>query len=125
MNQKKAKSLRRWTSAAAATLLCAGITATALAEGGFDDATADLRVALSGRYSTGTPNADGGVEEIVAYNPENQCAYAVNGQTGELEKIDLATLSSGAEKPLDPHVGKGFRSRRFWRRSLRISPTAT
>ena len=100
MNQKKAKSLRRWTSAAAATLLCAGITATALAEGGFDDATADLRVALSGRYSTGTPNADGGVEEIVAYNPENQCAYAVNGQTGELEKIDLATLSSGAEKPL-------------------------
>lgn len=100
MNQKKAKSLRRWTSAAAATLLCAGITATALAEGGFDDATADLRVALSGRYSTGTPNADGGVEEIVAYNPENQCAYAVNGQTGELEKIDLAALGSGAEKPL-------------------------
>ena len=38
----------------------------------------------------GTPNADGGVAEIVSYNADTKEAYVVNGQDGLLYRFDVA-----------------------------------
>lgn len=42
-------------------------------------------------YSVGTSNSDGGVAEIVKYNPDNQKMYIVNGA---VQSVDIVSLSS-------------------------------
>ena len=66
-------------------------TAPAQTEG-YANGSADLDVAKIAGYKAGQANVDGGVMEIVAYNPVNQYAYAVNGATGKLAVIPMADL---------------------------------
>lgn len=53
-----------------------------------------LPLNLVGRYTSGDFNVDGGVMEIVAYNPQNGFAYGVNGQSGKLAITPLKGLGS-------------------------------
>lgn len=62
---------------------------------GMENESASLKLAQIGRYISSETNKDGGVMEIVAYNPANQCAYAVNGQSGVLAAIPLNSLKAG------------------------------
>lgn len=43
-----------------------------------------------GSYAFGVSNPEGGVAEIVKYNPENQCMYVVSGQ---LQSVDIVSLA--------------------------------
>ncbi len=52
-------------------------------------------------YTTGTQNPDGGVMEIISYNPANNTAYAVNGQSGKLAVIPLDTKSQLTAEEFD------------------------
>ena len=54
---------------------------------GFENQNASSSLALTqaARYDSGISSADGGVMEIVEYNPKTGWAYAVNGQTGKLQ----------------------------------------
>ena len=79
-------------------------------EDGFESDAA-LGLEKAGGIALGTPNADGGVAEIVAYDEENGKAYVVNGQEsvlnifdvradgsfGEAEKRDVAALMAEAD----------------------------
>ena len=63
---------------------------------GFENQNASSSLALTqaARYDSGISSADGGVMEIVEYNPKTGWAYAVNGQTGKLAAIPLKTMES-------------------------------
>ncbi len=50
---------------------------------------ASLQLSRTGDVSLGTANADGGVAEIVSYNPDNGKAYVVNGQAGVLNVVTV------------------------------------
>lgn len=50
---------------------------------------APLQLDRTGDVSLGTPNADGGVAEIVSYNSDNGKAYVVNGQQGLLNVVTV------------------------------------
>jgi hypothetical protein len=60
---------------------------------GFADSAASLRLRQIARYGAGVYNAEGGVQEIIAYNPDNRYAYSVNGQAGTLTVISLEELT--------------------------------
>ena len=53
----------------------------------FEDAALNLE--RTGDVSLGAANADGGVAEIAAYNPDNRTAYIVNGQDGLLYAVPV------------------------------------
>lgn len=57
---------------------------------GFDNETAALAIDELARYDSKTPNADGGSEEIVAYDAQNQTSYTVNGVLGVLSVVRFA-----------------------------------
>ena len=75
------------------------------------EADGALTLEKAGGIALGTPNADGGVAEIVAYDEEKGKAYVVNGQEsvlnifdvkadgsfGEAEKKDVAALMAEAD----------------------------
>lgn len=74
---------------------------------GYDNVTADLSATLEARYESFTSDAAGGTTEIVEYNTDNLCAYAVNGDTGSLVKIDLSQVDkdgTGVETPTAVHI---------------------
>lgn len=50
-----------------------------------------------GRYVTGFSSTDGGVAEIVAYNPNNQKFYLVNGIENKVDIVSLKDLEAGDE----------------------------
>lgn len=50
---------------------------------------ASLQMSRTGDVVLGTANADGGVAEIVSYNPDNGKAYVVNGQAGVLNVVTV------------------------------------
>lgn len=50
---------------------------------------ASLQMSRTGDVALGTANADGGVAEIVSYNPDNNKAYVVNGQAGVLNVVTV------------------------------------
>ncbi len=81
---------------AAAAAICSSAAVFAAApEAGFDNGTG-LKMTQLARYSCGSFNVDGGVMEIIAYNPVNKYAYAVNGKSGELACLPLGALNNGA-----------------------------
>lgn len=45
-------------------------------------------------YSTGLSDKDGGVAEIVKYNPDNQKFYVINGKLQTIDIVDLSSLES-------------------------------
>lgn len=51
--------------------------------------SASLLLEKTGTATLGTPNADGGVAEIVSYNSDTREAYVVNGQNGVLDVVTL------------------------------------
>ncbi len=55
----------------------------------------DMR--LIARYDAGELGLKGAVMEIIAYNQGNDCAYAVNGKTGQLVILPLAGLEASSE----------------------------
>lgn len=61
---------------------------------GFENQDASLKISQTARYSSGITNPDGGVMEIVAYNPAVGKSYAVNGQTGVLTMISTQNISN-------------------------------
>lgn len=63
---------------------------------GFADSTASLAIRQILRYSTGKSDAEGGVQEIVTYNPKNKFAYSVNGKDGVLTAISLNGLAGSS-----------------------------
>lgn len=48
-----------------------------------------------GSYSTGHESEDGGVAEIVKYNPDNRKMYVVNGMVQQIDIVSLADLKNG------------------------------
>lgn len=70
---------------------------------GVNNENATLKAELAARYDSEVVNADGGSTEIVAYNSDNDCAYAVNGTTGHLVKINVADVAAG--KTVDGMTG--------------------
>jgi 3',5'-cyclic AMP phosphodiesterase CpdA len=62
---------------------------------GFADSAASLGIRELARYSWGEHDPDGGIQEIVTYNPANKFSYSVNGKAGVLVAIDLNDLSAG------------------------------
>ncbi len=60
---------------------------------GYENGDTSLNMTRIAGYSCGQFNVDGGVMEIVAYNTENQRAYAINGQSGKLAVISLQDLA--------------------------------
>jgi hypothetical protein len=63
---------------------------------GFANSTASLAIRQIFRYSTGKSDAEGGVQEIIAYNSNNKFAYSVNGKDGVLTAISLDGLADSS-----------------------------
>ncbi len=63
---------------------------------GFVDDTASLGIRKIARYSTGEYDEDGGIQEIVTYNPANQFSYSVNGRDGLITTVYMGGLDSGS-----------------------------
>ena len=61
---------------------------------GMENGSASLDLTKIAGYSAGQFDVDGGVMEIVAYNRENGCAYAVNGKSGKLAVIPMSELKN-------------------------------
>lgn len=61
---------------------------------GYENASALLALEQSARYDSGTTNSEGGVTEIVDYNPITRWAYAVNGQSGNLIAIAIKDIEN-------------------------------
>ncbi|WP_150271393.1 lamin tail domain-containing protein [Paenibacillus tepidiphilus] len=55
-----------------------------------------ISITKLGGYSVGTTNADGGVAEIVKYNPDNGRFYLVNGST-QPATVDIVDLKDGRQ----------------------------
>ncbi len=62
---------------------------TIVRENSFEE-NANLTMERLNSLSIGTPNADGGVAEIVAYNADRKEAYVVNGQDGLLYRLRVS-----------------------------------
>lgn len=62
---------------------------------GFENGGGALNLDQIARYSSGMTNEEGGVMEIVDYNKQNGCAYAIKGQSGQLAVIPMSGLNSG------------------------------
>lgn len=60
---------------------------------GFANATASLGMRSIARYSSYVHDADGGVQEIIDYNPVNKTIYSVNGHGGVLTAIAFGGLT--------------------------------
>ena len=56
-------------------------------------------------YATGTADEDGGVAEIVKFNPENDCMYLVSGQT---QKVDIAKIDENGRTGLIKRIDVAF-----------------
>jgi hypothetical protein len=63
--------------------------------GALNNDKAGLKAELTGRYTSGLNDKDGGVCEIVAYNPDNDKIYAVNGKSGALLITDKKDGENG------------------------------
>lgn len=61
---------------------------------GMENENSSLDLVQEARYSAGMSNPDGGVMEIVDYNPAIGWAYAVNGVSGKLIAINIKDMSS-------------------------------
>ena len=61
---------------------------------GFKDSTASLAIRKIAKYRTGEVDADGGIQEIITYNPANHFSYSVNGKDGLLTAVDMSGLKS-------------------------------
>lgn len=61
---------------------------------GAGNGNSSLDLIQDARYDAGMTNADGGVMEIVDYNPVTGWAYAVNGQTGKLTAIAVKDMEN-------------------------------
>ena len=53
------------------------------------EAEAKIQADRTGDVTLGTADPDGGVAEIVSYNPDNGKAYIVNGQQGLLNVVNI------------------------------------
>lgn len=96
MNRKSSKVLRgAGTLLLGAALLLPGLPTTASAEEAAFPNTIDVKK-IAG-YSTGLTEKDGGVAEIVKYNPENQKFYVINGKNQTIDVVSLAGLKTGTE----------------------------
>ena len=85
------------TAAVALCLASALSVPAAVVTEGFENGRSAADISLIAHYSSGETNTDGGVMEIVDYNPANGFAYAVNGQSGVLAAISTdgsSTLSA-------------------------------
>lgn len=51
-------------------------------------------------YSTGLTDKDGGVAEIVKYNPDNQKFYVINGKLQTIDIVDLSSLKTNTHQDL-------------------------
>ena len=80
------------TTAVAVTLGLASVAAlsAAVQTEGYENGKAELDISMIAHYSANETNTDGGVMEIVDYNPSNGFAYAVNGQKGVLTAISYS-----------------------------------
>jgi 2',3'-cyclic-nucleotide 2'-phosphodiesterase (5'-nucleotidase family)/3',5'-cyclic AMP phosphodiesterase CpdA len=63
---------------------------------GFENSAASLPISQIASYSTGEHDPEGGIQEIVTYNPVNQFAYSVNGKYGMLTAISMKGLNAGS-----------------------------
>ncbi len=52
-----------------------------------------LNIRLHGRFNMGKHSEEGGLAEIIVYNPKHEMAYAASGLTGEVIKISIANDS--------------------------------
>ncbi|MGL5295728.1 MAG: choice-of-anchor I family protein [Culicoidibacterales bacterium] len=59
-----------------------------------------LKVNKISGYDTGIINADGGVAEIVQFNPDNNKFYLINGTTKTIEIVDMSQIGDGINQPL-------------------------
>ncbi|MBB6735618.1 choice-of-anchor I family protein [Cohnella zeiphila] len=66
----------------------------AAAETAIEPVADQISIAKIGGYSVGTTNADGGVAEIVKYNPDNKEFYLVNGSANP-PTLDIVSLTGG------------------------------
>jgi hypothetical protein len=76
------------------------LTGSALASTTFTDEFSLTKLAL---YQAGSPNADGGVAEIVAFNKENNKFYLVNGASNP-PSMDIVTLGTSGNLTKDTSV---------------------
>ncbi len=53
------------------------------------------KLSYLGSYSTGFQDKDGGVAEIVKYNPDNRKMYIINGKVQQIDIVSLADLKNG------------------------------
>ncbi|REE86485.1 S-layer family protein [Paenibacillus taihuensis] len=60
-----------------------------------------LNITKLGTFIAGTPNADGGVAEIVKYNPNNHKFYSVNGSSRPAT-LDIVSLDSSGVPSANP-----------------------
>jgi uncharacterized protein YjdB len=51
-------------------------------------------------FSTGLTDKDGGVAEIVKYNPDNQKFYVINGKLQTIDIVDLSTIQTNTHQDL-------------------------
>lgn len=82
---------------AAAALLCVALAVSAAVPAGAEESAVFTKLAS---YSVGAQNADGGVAEIVEYNPDNGKMYVVSGATRSLRIVDLAGVQAGSTADL-------------------------
>ena len=82
---------------AAAALLCVALAVSAAVPAGAEESAVFTKLAS---YSVGVQNADGGVAEIVEYNPDNGKMYVVSGATRSLRIVDLAGVQAGSTADL-------------------------
>lgn len=92
---KKSAKLALGCFAACQLFSCTTGYAAAL-DTGFENASAALKMNKIAGYSANAFNTDGGVMEIISYNPVNGYAYAVNGKSGKLTAISLLALNQGS-----------------------------
>ncbi|MCF2945396.1 choice-of-anchor I family protein [Paenibacillus tarimensis] len=59
--------------------------------------TEPKKISYLGSYSTGYQSEDGGVAEIVKYNPDNKKMYLVNGMEQKIDIVSLADVKSEEE----------------------------
>ncbi|MBP2637308.1 MAG: Ig protein [Firmicutes bacterium] len=84
------KTQVRTALAASLFYLAASITTPGFAANN-DSHTGELTLKHLSSYATGFSNPDGGVAEIVKFNPDNKKMYLVNGMT---KTVDIVTLTA-------------------------------
>lgn len=76
----------------ATSLLSSAVTGSAFAASSTSTMPSYTMTKIAG-YQAGQPNEEGGVAEIIKYNPDNQMFYLVNGQSQKVELVSLSKLS--------------------------------